>query len=104
INAETLHRGTLRYQAQSLNLPVVINDLAEEDASWQRLIASQWIALKSGDNNNLEDAGRSLLGRINTGDAVFEGLYTRIKEWQLPRGESVTLYHRDGPGFPESDP
>lgn len=104
VNADTLHRGALRYGALSRALPVVVNDLTEEDATWQRLIASQWIALKSGDNNNVEDAGRALLARIEWGDALFDALYTPVHEWLLPSDETVTLYHRTGPGFPESDP
>ena len=36
--------------------------------------------------------------RIEQGDPLFDSLYTLVRKWDVPNGESVRLFHRGGPG------
>jgi hypothetical protein len=103
VNANFLHRGALRYLATSSGQDIIIGDLTEAGASWQNVIDSQWIAVKDGNNNNAELASLAQIERIEKGDPLFDLLYSVARTWQLPNGETLTLYHREGPGFPDAD-
>lgn len=105
VNANFLHRGSLKTLLLARDLPIVVNDLSEETASWEMLLSSQWLLAKDGDNRDMEDAGRALLDRVSKGDPVFDALYSVAERWPLPDGETVTLYRRTaGPGFPQAQP
>ncbi len=105
VNADFLHRGSLKALIRVGERPVVVNDLSEETATWEMLLSSQWLLAKDGDNRDMEEAGRALLDRIGGGDPVFGALYAVAERWPLANGETVTLYRRTaGPGFPQALP
>lgn len=104
VNAEYLHRGVLRYMVEADNLPIEIRDMTEANAVWQSVIESQWIALKNGDNRDVEGAAMDLISRIEAGDSLFNSLYAPVESYPLPNGENVTLYRRDGPALLRADP
>lgn len=105
VNADFLHRGSLKYLIEAGELPVEVNDLTEETALWEGLIASTQVLVKDGSNKDVEDAGLALIERIRRGDPLFGALYVKKADYPLPNGETVTLFQRtQGPGFPKSNP
>ena len=48
--------------------------------------------------------GASLLARIAEHDPLFDQLYTPVKQYPLPSGDTATLYRRDGPRQPREYP
>jgi 4-amino-4-deoxy-L-arabinose transferase-like glycosyltransferase len=95
VNSPWLHRGSLRNIAREANAPVQIRDLTEADATWPRLITSPWLLAKDGDNRDVEPEGRTLLART-LADPLFSLLFAPVRTWQVPSGETVTLYRRSG--------
>ncbi len=99
VNTPWLHRGSLRYLARQENALVQIRDLTEADASWPRLLTSPWLLAKDGDNRDVSPEGRALTARIGD-DPLFARLFAPARRWNLPTGETVTLYKRSaGPDF-----
>lgn len=104
VNAEYLHRGVLRYMVEAEGLPIAIGDMTEADANWQAVIENQWIALKDGDNRDVEGEALDLIARIAARNALFDALYEPVESYALPNGERVALYRREGPGLLYADP
>jgi 4-amino-4-deoxy-L-arabinose transferase-like glycosyltransferase len=106
VNMHQLHPGTLNYLRAVDHKNIELTDLTGTDTSrWANLLSSQWVLLKNGDNGNVEAGGQTLLQRIRAGDPLFTALYTRIAQYLLPNGETVSLYHRaQGPGHPQAEP
>jgi hypothetical protein len=48
--------------------------------------------------------GQALLARIAAHDPLFDQLYTPVKPYPLPSGDTATLYMRDGPRQPREYP
>ncbi len=89
----------MRYVARQSNAPIQIRDLTEADATWSRLITSPWLLAKDGDNRDVALEGQRLRARM-VADPLFARLFTLVRGWHLPTGETVTLYRRSaGPDF-----
>jgi len=105
IDTWELHRGTLRYLAARERLNLTIAPLTEHTgAGWGDLFANRWLLLKDGDNSAVRAPGQALLARIAAHDPLFDQLYTPVKEYPLPGGDTATLYMRDGPRQPRAYP
>ncbi|HHY55408.1 MAG TPA: hypothetical protein GYA08_08220 [Chloroflexi bacterium] len=105
IDAWEIHRGTLRYLAARDQLNLTIAPLTEHtDAGWGDLFANRWLLRKDGDNSAVRAPGQALLARIDAGDPLFDQLYTPVKRYPLPNGDTATLYRRDGPRQPRAYP
>ncbi|MFO7632685.1 MAG: glycosyltransferase family 39 protein [Caldilinea sp.] len=105
IDTWDMHRGELRYLVMLDNLNVAVNALTElEKSGWGDALTNRWILLKDGDNREVAPPGQALLARIAQGDDLFDQLYTPVKQYPLPNGDTATLYERDGPRQPRSYP
>jgi len=104
VNADYLHRGAVRLLAKSAGMPVEVGDATEKTAIWRDVIENQWIAIKDGDNRDIDPEALSLIERIQQGDPFFSALYTAVEKYPLPNAETVTLYWREGPGLLYTDP
>jgi 4-amino-4-deoxy-L-arabinose transferase-like glycosyltransferase len=105
IDTWEIHRGALRYLAARDKLNLTIAPLTEHtDATWGDLFANRWLLLKDGDNRAVRAPGQALLARIAAHDPLFDQLYTPVKEYPLPSGDTATLYLRDGPRQPREYP
>lgn len=105
IDTWELHRGTLRYLAARDKLNLTIAPLTERTgATWGDLFANRWLLLKDGDNSAVRAPGQALLARIAAHDPLFDQLYTPVKSYPLPNGDTATLYMRDGPRQPRMYP
>lgn len=101
IDTWEIHRGKLRYLAALESQNITINALTEQnDAGWGAALTNRWILLKDGENLEVKESGRMILERIADGDSLFEQLYSPVKAYLLPNGDTVTLYERDGPRQP----
>jgi hypothetical protein len=105
IDTWEIHRGTLRYLAARDKLNLAIAPLTEHTgAEWGDLFANRWLLRKDGDNSAVRAPGQALLARIDAHDPIFDQLYTPVKSYPLPSGETATLYIRDGPRQPREYP
>ena len=99
-----IHRGKLRYLAALHRQNITIQALTEHDARWGSVLLNRWLLIKDGDNAELSEAAQTILRRIEQGDRTFAQLYTPVKRYPLPNGDTVTLYMRDGPRQPRRYP
>ena len=105
IDTWEIHRGALRYLAARDKLNLTIAPLTEHTgAEWGDLFANRWLLLKDGDNSAVRVPGQALLARIAAHDSLFDQLYTPVKPYPLPSGDTATLYMRDGPRQPREYP
>jgi hypothetical protein len=105
IDTWEIHRGTLRYLAARDRLNLTIAPLTEHTgAGWGDLFANRWLLRKDGDNSAVRAPGQALLARIDAHDPLFDQLYTPVKTYPLPSGDTATLYMRDGPRQPREYP
>jgi len=99
-----IHRGKLRYLAALHRQNITIQALTEHDARWGSVLLNRWLLIKDGDNAELSEAAQTILRRIEQGDRTFAQLYTPVKRYPLPNGDTATLYMRDGPRQPQRYP
>lgn len=100
-----IHRGTFRYLARLNQQNVTVGALTEEGGrGWSDLLANRWVVAKDGDNATVRGAGQEMLAAIAAGDPLFDQLYAPAASWQLPGGDTLTLYERDGPRQPRDYP
>lgn len=105
IDTWEIHRGKLRYLAALNGQNVTIAALTEDSGSdWGQVFVNRWILLKDGDNSSVGQPGREILARIAEGDALFHQLYALLRVYNLPNGDTATLYERDGPRQPRQYP
>lgn len=105
IDTWEIHRGKLRYLAALNKQNVTITALTEDNGSdWGQVFANRWILLKDGDNSSVGQLGQEILARIEEGDALFHQLFAPLRIYNLPNGDTATLYERDGPRQPRKYP
>ncbi|HQY91559.1 glycosyltransferase family 39 protein [Caldilinea sp.] len=105
IDTWEIHRGALRYLVARDKLNITVTPLTEHTGgAWGDLFANRWILLKDGDNSAVRAPGQALLARIAEHDPLFDQLYTPVKQYPLPSGDTATLYRRDGPRQPREYP
>jgi hypothetical protein len=69
------------------------------------VLANRWILVKDGDNSAVKAPGQAVIAGIEQGNPLFHQLYAPVRQWKLPNGDQVTLYHRpDGPRQPQEYP
>lgn len=101
-----IHRGAFRYLTTLANQNLTVNPLTESNSrGWPDVLANRWLLVKDGDNSEVKAPGQAVLADIRQGSPLFDQLYTPVRDYQLPNGDTVTLYHRtDGPSQPQDYP
>ncbi len=97
-----IHRGALRYLITRDDRAVEVMPLTEANSrGWSDLLANQWLLAKDGDNSQVAAPGQALLAKLAAGAPLLQRLYRPERAWELPNGDTVTLYQRaEGPPRP----
>jgi len=105
VETREVHRGLFRYLAARDALNLTIMALTEPDSrGWSDALANRWLLVKDGDNSHVAAPGQAVLDRIAADDPIFHALYAPAATYELPDGDTVTLYRRDGPRQPQAYP
>jgi hypothetical protein len=102
IDTAQLHAGSFEYPLMLAHAPIDLATLTGADLRGAGdVIANQWVILKDGDNGEMRNLSQDLVATILAGAPWFDRLFTLIKEYPLPNGETAYLYHRAaGPRAP----
>ena len=64
-------------------------------------MTNQWVLIKDGDNGQLYDLQRGIVGQMLAHEPWFTSLYSLVKSYPFPKGETAYLYRRAaGPADP----
>jgi hypothetical protein len=106
VNTWEVNRGAFRYLVALREQNLKIMTLTEqENRGWGEVLANRWLLVKDGDNANVAAPGQAVLRSIDDpaarGYSLFHQLYTPLRTFPLPNGDTVTLYFRGaGPRQP----
>lgn len=96
INSPEIHRGPFYYLIRREYPDVDLIPLTERDEqTWIRTVRSHWLLTKDGDNHDVEEPGLRALAQVyQNPDGLLALLFTPVKTYSLPNGETATLWRR----------
>lgn len=90
-----LHSGSFGFATELAHLPIDIETLTYNSTNGlYKVIPYQWVLLKDGSQEELQDAARGVATAILDGAPWFHQLYTLAKSYPLPSGDTAYLYWR----------
>ncbi len=97
-----LHSGSFDYDMLKEHKPVdLITLTSPEVRGIGDVLTNQWVLIKDGDNGQLYDLQRGIVGQMLAHAPWFTNLYSLVKSYSFPNGETAYLYRRDaGPADP----
>ncbi|MCZ7569356.1 MAG: glycosyltransferase family 39 protein [Ardenticatenaceae bacterium] len=97
VNSIEVHRGPFNYlileRYPEIDL-ITLTERENQDA-WVKTVRSEWVLTKDGDNHDVDHPGlRALTEVYQNPDGIFPLLFTPVKRYPFPDGETATLWRR----------
>ena len=98
----SLHPGSFEYPILVQKKPIDLLSLTGPHLRGIRdVISNQWILVKDGDNGEMTVPQQEMAHQLLAGAAWFHSLYSLVKEYPFPNGETAYLFRRsEGPPDP----
>ena len=97
-----LHSGSFEYDIIRYDKPIDLITLSSPQiGAIADVVTNKWLLIKDGDNRELNERQRGIVGQMLAHAPWFTSLYSLVKSYPFPNGETAYLYRRAaGPADP----